>query len=141
MTHPSLGFICFVLSAAEQHDELGCEDTQEHRQRIYCRVADGRSLTWADWVGVSQCWRIGASTGKHTHNGEVVELELQSGYRTDYKNRYDSDKEACEHIHQAVAFYYCVPEVSTRLNTYAGKEEYKSNLEADHNTSMVYRIV
>lgn len=33
-----------LLSAEEQHNELRCEDTQEHTQRINRRIADSRSL-------------------------------------------------------------------------------------------------
>lgn len=41
-------FIFRELSAAEQHYQLSCEDTQEHTQWVNGRIANGRSLTRAD---------------------------------------------------------------------------------------------
>lgn len=36
------------LSAAEQHYQLSCEDSQEHTQWVNGRIANGGSLTRAD---------------------------------------------------------------------------------------------
>ena len=81
-----------MLSAAEEHDELCRKDAEEHAQRINCRIADGGSLTRADAVGVSKCWRIGTCTGNHTHDGEIVELELQTGNHTNDKDGDDGSR-------------------------------------------------
>ena len=121
-----------ISSAEEQHDDLGCEDAEEHRERVDRRVAQGGGLLRADAVGIGQCGRVGIGTGYHTHDGEVVELELQTGYRADYQDGNDRDEETRQHVEQSVALNHRVEEVGTRLDAHAGQEQHQSDLTQHH---------
>ena len=121
-----------LLSTEEQHNELRCEDTQEHTQRINRRIADSRSLARANRVGVSEGWRVGVCTGKHTHYCKVVELVLHACYSADNQDRDDCDDETSQYVQQTIAFYNRVPEVGTSLYTYTRKEQHKTYLSKHH---------
>ena len=75
-------FVC--LSATEYHYHLCRKDTQEHGEWVNRRVTYGMSLLCTATVGVCQCWWIGERTSHHTHDGEVVEMELHPRERTYY---------------------------------------------------------
>ena len=70
-------------SAEEQDHDLCRENSEEHTQWIDRAIAYGRRLFRADAVGIGECGWVGVGSGNHTHDGEIVELELHSGNRTD----------------------------------------------------------
>ena len=122
----------FLSSAEEQHHNLCREDTQEHAQRINCRITYGWSLLGARCVGIGQGRRVGIGTCQHTHDGEVIELELQAGDGSDDEDRNHGDEESGVYILDTVALSHGLPESGTSLDAHASQEEHQSYLTQHH---------
>ena len=127
-----MGDWCSTLSAKEKHTDLSREDTQEHRQRINRGIADGRGFLRAARVGVSQGRWVSVGTGNHTHDREVVELELPPGDRSHDEDRNDGDDESRKHIEQSVTLDNGMNESCTGFDAYTGEEERESHLTKHH---------
>ena len=82
-----------VLEEAE-YECLSGYHTEEHGERIDCRIGNGRCVRTCRVVSVGKCWRIGAATRNKTHDGEEIDFVDSSCDTSDHKKGYESDYES-----------------------------------------------
>ena len=122
-----LRFILLNLSATEEDDQLGCENSEKHTEWVDRGIADGWCFFGTNLVGIGQGGRICACSSQHSHNGEIIKLVLQSGNCADDQNRNDRDQHAGVNVFQSVAFDDGLPEVGSGLNSDTCQEEHKAD--------------
>ena len=114
------------LHKEEQH-ELCHQYSQEHGQGINGAVAHGRSVVTGGLSGESQSGGVGVRTCDETHQGEIVELQLQTTDNADDKNGDGGDEETGPHIGNSITVGNRIPERCTGLYTHTGEEQDESH--------------
>ena len=71
----------------EQNEYLSCKYPQEHHDGINRRIAQGRHIVACRAIGISQCRRIGHTTGHKSHERIIIHLQPGAGENTDQQQR------------------------------------------------------
>ena len=122
------GGLGYALYAQEKYQYLRAQYSQEHGERVYCRVTDSRRVVPRCVVCKSKCWRVGCRTGNDTRKGIVVYFELQPCYYSDYQNGNHGYQETGPYVLNPVARNYGIPEIGSGLQSYGGEEQHQSHL-------------
>ena len=116
-------FAYFYLNQARaQYQNLCCNNTKEHCQRIYGRIGYCRCVVIGCLVAICKCRWIGVASRQQTKDREIIELVFSSGDDSYYQQWEECYHETIQNPLKTCAVEYCFGEIGSGGDTYRRKE-------------------